>query len=532
MPTAQLFSLPRQREVHFGNRVVWCFRERPNDIYSGFLVAVEKFANRTAMIYADRTWTYAELEAEAGRVAAGLSRQGVTKGNRVVLLIGNRPEFVTLALAILRLGAVAVPMDVRLQSTEIQYVLDNSRATLLLYEDELADRLPSPLKVPAIAVTDAALFPSEMTGARAAPAAVAEEDPAMILYTSGTTGSPKGGVLTHLNFSHSAIHHSGNLGLDENDRSLIAVPLSHVTGIICGIVAPLWTGGTLILLPRFKAREFLEAASQWRMTYTIMVPAMYNLCLRVEEFDSYDLSAWRLGHYGASPMPEDTLEKLARKLPALTLVSGYGATETCSPALMTPVGQGRQPINSAGRALPCAEVMIVDPETCIEVAQGSSGELWIRGPMVASGYWDNPEATARGFVGGFWRSGDIGRVDSDGNVQVHDRLKDVINRAGYKIYSAEVEAVLAQIPEVIESAIIGYADPVLGERVHAVVTVAADVCDTELSAYCARHLADYKVPESWAISRDPLPRNSMGKVDKRKLRENFVAPETDRKTQQ
>jgi O-succinylbenzoic acid--CoA ligase len=162
--------------------------------------------------------------------------------------------------------------------------------------------------------------------------------------------------------------------------------------------------------------------------------------------------------------------------------------------------------------------MVTDPETGIEVPTGESGELWIRGPNVSPGYWRGPEATAKAFVAGFWRSGDIGRVDADGNVHVHDRLKDVINRGGYKIYSAEVEGVLAQFPGLVEGATVGRPDPVLGERVHAFVSVSRPVTEEELAAFCAARLGDYKVPESWTITTDPLPRNSMGKLAKKELR--------------
>lgn len=522
MSTARLNALPRRRERHFGDRDLWCFADRPASTFAAFAAAVRAHPDRPALIFGETTWTYAALDAEVARLAAGLAGAGVGAGTAVGLLLGNRPEFVTLLLALQRLGAIAVPMDVRLQGAEVGHALADSGAHLLLHEAELADRLPDVLaaapSVATLAVGAAPLFADARAKDASPPATPGEEDCAFILYTSGTTGRPKGAVITHLNIAHSAIHHAGNLGLTPEDRSLIAVPLSHVTGIICGIVAPLFTGGATILLPRFKAREFLEAASRWRMTYTIMVPAMYNLCLRLPDFDDFDLSAWRLGHFGASPMPPETLAILARKLPDLVLVSGYGATETCSPAVMSPVGEGPQPRTAAGRPLPCVELRIVDPETGREVPTGEAGELWIKGPMVVPGYWRNEAATEAGFVDGYWRSGDIGRIDAAGNVEVHDRLKDVINRGGYKIYSAEVEAVLLELPEVVEAATVARADPVLGERVHAFVSVSAPIGEEALARHCAARLADYKVPESWTVGTDPLPRNSMGKLAKKELR--------------
>jgi acyl-CoA synthetase (AMP-forming)/AMP-acid ligase II len=392
-----------------------------------------------------------------------------------------------------------------------------------LHDRNLEDRLPEamrrapgtvPLAVPE--PDDAPIFATQPEE-QGAPASTDEDALALILYTSGTTGKPKGAAVAHVNLVHSVLHHTGNLGLGPADRSLVAVPVSHVTGLLCGVLAPLCTGGMLVLLPHFKAGEFLAAAAETRMTYTIMVPAMYSLCLRADTFDRCDLSAWRIGHFGGAPMPRSTIDALRIRLPGLRLVNGYGATETCSPAAMWPVGQDA-PLASVGRPMPCAEIMIVDPETGVEVPAGQAGEIWVRGPMVIKEYWNDPQATAEGIVAGFWRSGDIGSIDAAGDLTVHDRLKDLINRGGYKIYSAEVENVLLQCPGVIEAAVIPRSDPVLGERVHAVVCTERAVSDAELAAFCARRLADYKVPESWSAGSQPLPRTATGKLDKRRLR--------------
>lgn len=530
MSTARLNALPRRRERHFQDRVVWCFQERSPSIWSGFLSAAHRRPQHPALVFGTRIWTYAELEAEIGRVSAGLMSLGVNAGDRVVMQIRNRPEFVILFYAIQRLGAVAVPIDVRLQGPEVTHVATDSGARILLHDADMSDRasiasaaLPN---LRAIALPDAeqdTLFAE----ARDVPPAFSVEDEeavALIMYTSGTTGKPKGAAISHINVAHSYIHHQGNLGLGDDDRSLIAVPLSHVTGLICGVVAPLWSAGTLAVLPYFKAREFLPAAAAARMTYTIMVPAMYNLCLRVEGFDWQSLTSWRLGHFGGSPMPPTTIEALAQRLPTLTLINGYGATETCSPAIMHTVGCGATDMTSVGRALSCVEIVVMDPETCIEVPPGASGEIWLRGPMVISGYWNDPEGTAKAIVNGFWRSGDIGSIDAAGNVRILDRLKDLINRGGYKIYSAEVEAVLARCPGVVESAVVGRTDPVLGERVHAFVCVGEGVTEAQLAAFCAEYLGDYKVPETWSLSTSPLPRNANGKLAKKELRTLVTAP--------
>lgn len=526
MSTARLNALTRRRERHFGDRVVWCFNDRAPTVWAGLERAARLRPNHPAMVFEERVWTFDELVHEAARLGAGLAASGVRAGDRVVMQVRNRPEFVTLFYAIQRLGAVAVPADVRLQGPEIAHVVNDSGARVLLHDLDMSERAlvacAANPELRAVALPEPAegrLFP-DTRDAGGVPAHIVddEEAVAIIMYTSGTTGKPKGAAIAHLNVAHSFIHHAENLGLGADDRCVVAVPLSHVTGLICGVIAPLWRAGTLILLPQFKARDFLAAAAAARMTYTIMVPAMYNLCLRVEGFDWSTLSSWRLGHFGGAPMPPTTIEALAERLPGLTLVNGYGATETCSPAIMLPVGEGATDVDSVGRPLPCVELVVMDPETCTEVPTGESGELWLRGPMVIASYWNDPEATAKGIVDGFWRSGDIGCVDGAGNVRVLDRLKDLINRGGYKIYSAEVEAVLARCPGVVEAAIVGRADPVLGERVHAFVCVAEGVTPADLGTFCAQHLGDYKIPESWSLSAAPILRNANGKLAKKELR--------------
>lgn len=531
MSTARLNTLPKRRERHFGDRVVWCFEDRASSIWEGFERAARRRPGHPALVFEGQTWTYSELETEARRIATGLATLGVGPGDRVVMQVRNRPEFVTLFYAIQLLAAVAVPVDVRLQGPEVAHVVNDSGARVLVHDADMHERAQAACSAApglhALALPEAGegvlfagLPPVQL--AQEHPA-IHEESIAIIMYTSGTTGRPKGAAMAHINVAHSFLHHAGNLGLSENDRCVVAVPLSHITGLLCGVIAPLWCSGTLTLLPYFKAREFLPVAAAARMTYTIMVPAMYNLCLRVEDFDWSTLGSWRLGHFGGAPMPSSTIEALAQRLPDLALVNGYGATETCSPAIMLPVGDGPTDINSVGKALACVELLVVDPETGIEVPTGASGELWVRGPMVIAGYWNDPVATKNGIVGGFWRSGDIGCVDSAGNVRVLDRLKDLINRGGYKIYSAEVEEVLSRCPGVVESAIVARVDPVLGERVHAFVCVTPGETQADLKTFCKEHLADYKVPESWSISTAPLLRNANGKLAKTELRELAAA---------
>jgi long-chain acyl-CoA synthetase len=242
------------------------------------------------------------------------------------------------------------------------------------------------------------------------------------------------------------------------------------------------------------------------------------LCLLCDAFGREDLSAWRIGGYGGAPMPVATIDVLGERLPGLTLINAYGATETTSPATMIPPGLTHAHADSVGVALPAAEIRVMDDEGR-EMAPGETGELWIGGPMVVPGYWANPEATAASFTAGFWHSGDLGAIDAQGFVRIFDRKKDMLNRGGFKIYSVEVENVLMAWPGVAEAAVVGKPCPVLGERVHAFLYapgVATD--DAALRRHCAERLADYKVPESFTWSAEPLPRNANGKLMKRVLR--------------
>lgn len=343
----------------------------------------------------------------------------------------------------------------------------------------------------------------------------------MILYTSGTTGKPKGAMLAHCNVIHSSMVFVACLQLTKADRSIAAVPLGHVTGVVANITTMARCAGTLIVMPEFKAGEYLRLASRERVTYTVMVPAMYNLCLLQPDFDSYDLSSWRIGGFGGAPMPIATIEKLATKIPRLQLANCYGATETTSPSTMMVAEFVASHIDSVGLPCPGATIIATDAEGR-ELPRGEIGEIWIRGASVIKGYWNNPKATADNFTGGFWHSGDLGSIDKDNFVRVFDRQKDMINRGGLKIYSAEVESVLAGHPAVVESAIVARSCPVLGERVHAIVVIRDSVERAALQAWCAERLSDYKVPETMELMAESLPRNANGKVIKRQLRERLA----------
>lgn len=509
-----------RKEVHFGDRVLNCFADRPSNIQELFAATVARSPDAIAVQDGDLRMTYRELDRMAAQLAGGFGRLGVGKGDRVALILDNRPEFVAILLACIRIGAIAVPLGTRLRKPEITYIMQNSGARVIVHEDALTPEIPSADEAPGLdhRVPLARLAAVIEKAGAADPVAIAEEDIFCIMYTSGTTGRPKGAIITHLGIVHSCLHWVERLGLAQGISSALVVPASHISGL-GGVVMPLLhLGGRLLLIRGFKAHALLETLASERIEHALLVPAMYNLCLLDPEFARLDLSAWKWAVYGGASMPEPTIRRFAELLPDLLMLNAYGATETTSPATIMLPGKGLEHSDSIGHVVACGDMRVLD-DAGREVEPGESGELYIAGPMVVPGYWENPEATAASFVGGYWKSGDIGSIDRDGYVRIFDRKKDMVNRGGYKIYPAEVESVLADHPAVIESAIVGKPDDILGERVVAFVQARdAGVSQSDLQEFCRQRLADYKVPDIVNFLDGPLPRNANGKIQKNDLR--------------
>ena len=285
------------------------------------------------------------------------------------------------------------------------------------------------------------------------------------------------------------------MGLTEDDIGLLAVPMSHVTGLIALVHAMVHCAGTLVIMPAFKASEFIDLAARERITYSLIVPAMFNLCLLAPNFKTTDLSHWRVSGYGGAIMPEATCERIAEKLPGLKLLNCYGSTETTSPAAIMPPEHTVRLKEYVGLAVSCGDILVMDREG-VEAPYGQPGEITIGGAMVVPGYFNNAQATEREFVAGYWKSGDLGIMDAMGYLRVIDRIKDVINRGGFKIFASEVENVLLEHAAVVEVAVVAKPCPVLGERVHAFVVLRHAVEEAELQRHCAHVLSDYKVPET------------------------------------
>jgi O-succinylbenzoic acid--CoA ligase len=526
---------PIRYRALYGDRLVPCYGDCPENLDRMLVRIAAGQGARPAVSEGGRETSYAELVAQAGAIAAGLAERGVAAGDRVALFAGNGAGFIAALLGIWRLGAIAVPIGNRQTADELTYMLGQCGAAAVIFDRGLADRLPLPGATPSVRLyvviddgtgaADAAL-PEGAVGLDAlaagqmpltAPPPTGPQDVACIMYTSGTTGRPKGAMLSHLGFYHTARNYEFQFGYTAEDRMLLVIPATHISGLLATVLVTLQTGGCIVCRRSFSARDVLATIAEERISAAVMVPAMYNLLLLEPDIAAHDLSSWRIGHFGGAAMAEVTIRKLAEAMPELRLYNGFGSTETLSAVTLTGRLGPDDPLESVGKLLPCIDIRVLDAEGQ-EVQAGEAGELWIRGPGNAIGYWNNPEATRAAFVGGYWRSGDIGSVDGAGYLRVFDRIKDMINRGGYKVFCVELENVIHEFPGVIEVASVASPCPVLGERVHVFVHAQRPLDISSLRDFCRERLADYKVPDFVTFCAEPLPRNLNGKLSKEPLK--------------
>jgi long-chain acyl-CoA synthetase len=437
--------------------------------------------------------SYASLWDRAARVAGGLRALGVQRGDRVAIRLGNGTDWVLAFFGAILADAIVVPVNTRFTETEAEYVVTDSGARYVFAPGAaLPDGDP-------LAVDDQA------------PA-----DPAAIFYTSGTTGFPKGAVTTHENFLSNAETCRRALSVaPEGLRTLISVPLFHVTGCNSQLLVAAYVGGTAVIMPAFEVGAFLRAISEESIDVMVTVPAIYWLAINQPAFAETDISRVRSVSYGGAPIAPDLVARLAKAFPQARLGNGFGLTETASVSTFLP-HEFVAHADSVGFPAPVCDVRLD------AVAPDGTGELLIRGPNVVSGYWNKPEATAETFVGGWLHSGDLARIDDEGLVYLVDRAKDMINRGGENVYCVEVENALAGAPGVYEAAVLGVSDEMMGEKVGAVIVPmpGATLDVPAVLGYLGEHIADFKVPQYVAVSAAPLPRNPGGKLLKRRLRED------------
>jgi long-chain acyl-CoA synthetase len=477
--------------------------------------------DRTAIRLDDLTVSYRQLSDGARRLASLLTSAGVSRGDRVGLMMPNIPAFPVAFYGALTAGAVVVPMNPLLKGREVAYYLGDSGARLLLAWRDFAGEAAkgaADAGAEVIQVDDPDLSSALAGhGPAATPAAADDSDDAVILYTSGTTGQPKGAQLTHGGLARNARLTAETLLQNRQDDVMMGcLPLFHVFGLTCGLNATVVGGGTLTLLPRFDAGKALEIIARDRVTIFEGVPTMYAGMLHHPSADSADTTSLRVCVSGGAAMPVEILRGFEKKFGCMIL-EGYGLSETSPVASFNHPDRPRKP-GSIGTPVVGVEMRLVS-DTGGLVPAGEVGEIAIRGHNLMKGYWGKPEATTEAIPDGWFRTGDLGRIDEDGYYYIVDRKKEMIIRGGYNVYPREVEEALHEHPAVAEVAVIGMPHAELGEEVGAAVALrpGADASPAELQQFVRERVAAYKYPRRvWLV--DSLPKGPTGKILRREVR--------------
>ncbi|MEN8833879.1 AMP-binding protein [Pacificibacter sp.] len=499
------------------------FRDKPENYDAMIRASALTSAEREAVVCGERRINWRNFDAMITRVAHTFIEAGLAPGDRAVVLLDNRLEFLVAMLACIRAGGIAIPLGTRLGPADIDHILSDSRPILAISASEWSSKFPKTSSIKKLFLIDSdeglsGMLESVKTLGQAPIPAIDGSDTAVIIYTSGTTGKPKGACLTHSNLVHTCLHYVYALAIDRPIKSVLAIPGTHIAGFGPLISVTLASAGTIVLMPKFSPNDLLELIETENVTYTVLVPAMYQLLVMKSAAENYDLSSWIYAIYGGSVMSPATIERFGELIPGLRMVNAYGATETTAVCTMMPPQLTEQNSSSVGLSLHCDEIKIVDQDG-VELDYGEAGEIWVRGPNVSPGYWNNPAANKDAYHQGFWKTGDIGTIDADGFVYVHDRLKDMINRGGFKVFSAEVENQLLSHHAIEDCAVVGVPDPILGEKAFALISTQDETLNHEdIRDYLLRRIADYKVPDYWGISSAAIPRNANGKVQKADVR--------------
>jgi len=489
----------------------------------------------TALRFLGHTTTWGELDRRVTALAGALSRRGVGFGDRVLILMLNRTEFVESFLAANKLGAIAVPVNFRMTPPEIAFLVSDCQARVVITEAVLANvatavrALDSTLQTvivagggtesgdsPVIGYDDLIAEP----GDEPEPVDIPNDSPALIMYTSGTTGRPKGAVLTHTNISGQAMTNLFTIAADvNNDVGFIGVPLFHIAGI-GNTITPLQLGLTTVIYPlgAFNPAHLLDVLEAEQVTTMFLVPAQWQAVVAEQRTNPRKL-ALRVLSWGAAPASDTLLREMADTFPGTQIYAAFGQTEMSPVTCMLLAQDAIRKLGSVGKVIPTVAARVVD-ENMNDVAVGDVGEIVYRAPTLMAGYWNNPKATAEAFAGGWFHSGDLVRQDEEGYVWVVDRKKDMIISGGENIYCAEVENALAAHPAIVEVAVIGRPDEKWGEVPVAVAAINTDLDLADLDQFLTERLARYKHPKALEIV-DALPRNPAGKVLKTELRARF-----------
>ena len=489
--------------------------------------SVAKYANsqpdKIYTSYQGREWSYSEFYSKAKRVAAYFQSKGYEKEDIIALYALNSDIFLVCYFGIQLGGFTAMPVNTKLAAPEVQYIFSNSEAKALVYDvriEEVINGTEHPFQdVLTIGGNDDAIGKIiEDATLVFTPIALEPEDTAVVMYTSGTTGKPKGVMLTNGNVEAAAEIWSEAMEITDQDRMLISTPLFHCAASHVFVVPVTHKGGTLVIEEAFSPASTMEMLQTAKPTMFFGVPAMYSIILNMPDIKDIKLPELRLFCYGAAPMPYELVKKLKEVFPSVGLQNCYGQTENAPAASSLKDQYALDKIGSVGEALPQTEIRIVD-EFGESLPHGQVGEIVVKGPQVMKGYLRNEEATHQAIKDGWMYSGDLGKFDEEGLLYIVDRKKDMIIRGGENVYPVEVEEVLYQIPELLESAVVGVPHEVYGEvpKAYVVRKAGQSISEEAIKEYCATQLAKYKVPLEVEFM-DELPRNASGKVLKHTLR--------------
>jgi long-chain acyl-CoA synthetase len=480
----------------------------------------ERLGDRVAMKLGDTKLTYEQVEEASCRAAGLIGSKGVEPGDRVAVMLPNVPYFAPLYFGILRAGAVVVPLNPRYGGKEVAYHVGDSGAKLLFAWHQFAGAAEKGAGEHDVEMIPVEPGKFEETLGQAEPDsdvhARERDDPAVILYTSGTTGAPKGAVLTHGNVAKSTEVATTLVDLDEDDVALGALPFFHVFGQACALNASTKLGACVSLIPKFDPKATLEAIQRDGVTIFQGVPTMYSAVLNFDDREDFDTSSLRVGIAGGQAMPVEVMEKFEEAF-GIKVLEGYGLSETCAVGTFN-YPDARKP-GSIGKPVEGIEVKIVDDDRN-EVEQGEIGEIAIKGANVMKEYWNKPEETAEELRDGWFHTGDMGHIDEGGFVYIDDRKKDMIIRGGENVYPREIEEVLYRHDAVAEVAVIGVEHERLGEEVAAAVVLKEkdSASEDDLREFALEHLAKYKVPTKIWFLDDELPKGPTGKILKREIK--------------
>jgi long-chain acyl-CoA synthetase len=478
--------------------------------------ALRYYPQQTALKSGEKRTTFKELHEGVERVAASLISHGFGRGDRLAILLPNEPEYIELIYACSRLGVITIPLNLRLSSTEIDRILTDASPRGLIRHSSL----PAPtVRLAWELVLDVQPLDA---GHESVPDAIYDPDAVLALvYTSGTTGHPKGAVLTHANVLANVHFVNYWMPYEESGVYLHAAPMFHIADFPVLFAAPAF-GTCQVTIAKFNPQSFCETVWRERVTHTVLVPTMINFLTQFPDLKRYDISSLRHLAYGGSPIAPDLIHRTREAFPNLKLVQCYGLSETGFLTGLKDHEHTKDKLLSCGRPCPGIDVRVVD-QSGKEVEVGQPGELVARGANVMRGYWHNPEATEAAFQDGMFRTGDVGYQSADGYFYLLDRIKDMIVTGGENVYCGEVEAAIGEHPAVREAAVFGIPDPVWGELVMACVVLKSGMALSadDLIAHCRRSLANFKVPRRIEFSEAELPKSGSGKILKRILKERY-----------